>query len=221
MNTKLMGINLLKALERPELAALRSEFRTRSYGRGSVIFEPNSPANQVFIMATGTARLYLACQEKEFTLSILSPGDIYSTHTRAYIQALEDVSILSMPTEGFAAFVQDHPELMRTMIPVLGDILQSCFSIIHSLVFKGIPCRVAEFFLAAAGEYGRKTPQGCMITFSLTTEQIAKIVGSTRQTVSEALTRLENLGLVIRQGRGAYLLPDLKGLEDFAATGME
>lgn len=221
MKTRLMGINLLEALEQPELAELRTEFVSREYSKGAVIFEPLCPGNLVFIVFRGTARLYLAFEEKEFTLSILSPGDIYATHTRAYVQALEDLTILSMPTDRFASRLQQYPELTRTMVLVLGDILRSSFSIIHSLVFKDIPRRVAAFLCVAAREYGEVLPEGHRVTLSLTTEQIAKIVGSSRQTVSESLTRLEREGLVLREGRGIYLFPDLNALESFATIDGE
>lgn len=221
MKTKLMGVNLLEILAEPELAELRAEFTTREYPKGAVLFEPRSAGNLVFIITRGSARLYLAYEEKEFTLSILSPGDIYATHTRAYVQAMEDLAILCMPTDRFATILRQHPHLARTMVLVLGDILQSTFSIIHSLAFKDIPSRIAEFFCAAAREYGESLPQGHRLRLSLTTEQIAKIVGATRQTVSETLTRLEREGLVLREGRGLYVLPDIAALESFATSGTQ
>lgn len=218
MKTRLMDINLLEALENPGLEDLRNEFSSRHYSKGAVIYEPRSRENTVFIVASGSARLYLAYEEKEFTLSILVPGDIYATHTRAYVQAMDDLTLLSMPTERFAKLLQRHPELNRTMVLVLGDILKSSFSIIHSLVFKDIPHRIAEYLHVAASEHGSKLPEGYRLELSVTTEQLANIVGSTRQTVSETLSRLEREGLVLREGRGVYLIPDLRALGAYAAA---
>ena len=217
MKTRLMGINLLEELERSDFAGLRREFIRRDYARGALVFGPRHPENMVFIVAGGRARLYLAYEEREFTLSILQPGDVYTTHTRTFVSALDELSLLLMPTERFARLLTRHPELTRTMVQVLGDILQSSFSIIHSLVFKDIPRRVAEFLHVAACEHGCDTAQGRLLQLNVTIEQLANIVGSTRQTVSETLTRLERDGLVLREGRGLYRIPDLCALEAYAA----
>lgn len=217
MKTRLMGINLLDELERPELAVLRREFIQREYARNAVIFEPHHPDNLVFIVASGRARVYLAYDEKEFTLSILERGDVYASHTRTFVQALDDLSLLIMPTDRFRDLLVDHPTLTRTMVLVLGDVLQSSFSIIHSLVFKDIPRRIAEFLYVAACEHGESAGSGRLLKLDVTTEQLANIVGSTRQSVSETLTRLERQGLVLREGRGLYRIPDLCALEAYAA----
>ncbi len=217
MKTRLMGINLLEQLERPDLAGLLKEFMTRSHPKGAMVFAPNYRENLVFIITKGQARLFLAYGEKEFTLSILAPGDVYSTHTPAYVQALEDLTLLVMPTERFGELLTRHPELTRTMVLVLGDILQSSLGIIHSLVFKDIPRRIAEFLYVSACEHGERAGSGRRIHLDVTTEQLANIVGSTRQSVSEALTRFERDGLVLREARGVYRIPDLCALEAFAA----
>ncbi len=217
MKTRLTGINLLEQLERSDLAGLRKEFMPRTHLKGAMVFTPHHRENLVFVVTQGQARLFLAYGEKEFTLSILAPGDVYSTHTPAYVQALEDMTLLVMPTERFGDLLTRHPELTRTMVLVLGDILQSSLGIIHSLVFKDIPRRVAEFMHVAACEHGEPSGSGRRIRLGVTTEQLASIVGSTRQSVSEAMTRFERDGLVLREARGVFFIPDLCALEAFAA----
>jgi CRP-like cAMP-binding protein len=213
-----MGVNLLEALDRPEFAELRCELHPRTFARGSRVFEPHHHENLVFIVARGRARLALAYDEKEFTLSILVPGDIYSTHTRASVEAMDDLKLLVIPVERFADLLADHPALTRTMVHVLGDILRSSLGVIHSLVFKDIPRRVTELLLAAVREYGEPSGSGWRVRLDVTTQQMASIVGSTRQSVSEALSRLERDGLVVRESRGVYLIPDLHALQARAAS---
>ncbi len=208
-----MGVNLLDELARPELAGLRREFKTRAFAKGAWVFQPHHPDNLVFVVARGRARLFIAYDEKEFTLSILEPGDVYATHTRASVEALEDLDLLVIPTERFAELLADHPALTRTMVHVLGDILRSSLGIIHSLVFKDISRRVTELLLATVREHGEKTAEGWNVRLAMTTEQMASIVGSTRQSVSEVFSRLEREGLLRRQGRGAWLVRDLDALE--------
>lgn len=213
MKTKLMDVNLLEVLSNPELSELRKNFNTRTYLGGTILFAPHHNENLVFIVAKGKARLYLSYGEKDFTLSILTPGDIYTTHTSATIEALDDMEILVMPTDRLAALLSAHPVLTKTMVHVLGDILHSAFDIINSLAFKDIPRRITELLLAAAREKGEETSEGLSVQLSLTTQHIASIVGSSRQSVSETISKLEKDGFLIRQGRGTYLIPDILALE--------
>lgn len=213
MKTRLMDVNLLDVLSRPEHAGLREDFHTRSFAAGATVFEPRHSDNLVFIVASGSARIYLAYGGKEFTLSILKPGDIYTSHTRASVEAIEDLEVMIIPTDLFANHLTDHPALTKTMVHVLGDILYNAFGIINSLAFKDIPRRVTELFLAAIQEHGRKTDDGLVVELRWTTEQMASIVGSTRQSVSETLSRLDKDGFIERQGRGVYLVRDLDGLK--------
>lgn len=218
MKTRLMDVNLLDVLSRPEHAGLMRDFHARTFTAGASVFEPRHQDNLVFIVSRGRARIYLAYGDKEFTLSILSPGDIYSSHTRASVEALEDLEVLIIPTDLFAEHLADHPALTKTMVHVLGDILYNAFGIINSLAFKDIPRRVTELFLAAIQEHGRETGEGLMVELHWTTEQMAAIVGSTRQSVSETLSRLDRDGLIERRGRGAYRVLDLPGLKALVSS---
>ncbi|MFZ5813385.1 MAG: Crp/Fnr family transcriptional regulator [Thermodesulfobacteriota bacterium] len=217
MKTRFMDINLLDILARPSMAGLRREFNLRSFPAGSRPFAPPQAENVVFVVASGRVRIYLSFEEREFTLSHLEPGDIYSTHTRAEIEVLEDIRLLVLSTERFRELIVAHPDLTRTMVRVLGDILQNSFDIINSLVFKDIPRRVVEFLHFEAVAHGEERPEGRLVRLSVNTEQLAQIVGSTRQTVSETLSRLYRQNLVRRLRRGVYLIPDLPALKDFAA----
>ncbi|WP_029893175.1 Crp/Fnr family transcriptional regulator [Desulfohalovibrio reitneri] len=213
MKSRLMDINLLDELARPEFEGLRRELTSRSFLAGQVISSPHSHHNSVFVVASGRARVFLAYDDKEFTLCFLEPGDVYTTHTRAHVVALEPLTLWLVDTNRFKILLQDHPHLPRTMVLVLGDILKSTFSIINSLAFKDIPRRVAEFVVYAARNQGTPSDDGVLVRFDLTTQQLASIVGSSRQSVSETLSRLEREGWIRRHGRGVYLVPDVDALE--------
>lgn len=217
MKGRLMDINLLDVLARPDMAGLRREFNLRSFPARSRPFAPPQTDNVVFVVASGRARLYLSFEGRAFTLSHLEPGDIYSSHTRAEIEVLEDTRLFVLPTDRFRELIVAHPDLTRTMVRVLGDILQSTFDIINSLAFKDIPRRVVEFLHFEATAHGEKRPEGRLVRLSVNTEQLAQIVGATRQTVSETLSRLYRHNLVRRLHRGVYLIPDLAALKDFVA----
>ncbi|CCH48994.1 Crp/Fnr family transcriptional regulator [Pseudodesulfovibrio piezophilus] len=213
---KFSGINLLDELAKEELADLRSVFSERNFAKGSVIYTPDEGENLVFVIARGRVRIYLAYEDKEFTLGILGPGDLYATHAGCYIQAFDDTELLVANVRSVKRIMDTVPMFTRTMVRVLGHILQNSFSIIGGLAFKDIYNRLMDYILSEARSSGIPHAQGIRITLDLTIEQLAQLMGATRQTVSTLLNDMERAGLMEKRGRGQYFIPDLAALEKAA-----
>jgi CRP-like cAMP-binding protein len=205
---KFTGVNLLDELDRPELADLRAVFRKRSVNKGEVVFRPDGPEDLVFVVARGRVRVYLAYEDKEFTLAILNPGDPYSTHSGCYIQALEDAELLLTDVRSVKRCMAEIPLFTRTMVRVLGHILRNSFSIIGGLAFKDIYKRLMDYILSEASASGTPEDGGRLLTLNLTIEQLSQLMGATRQTVSTLLNDMERAGLMFKRGRGVYFIPD-------------
>ncbi len=215
MKTKFSSINLLAELQQDRYRRLRADFMEKRYRRGCLIYTPGHDDDLVFIVKQGKVRIYLAMEDKEFSLTILGPGDIYTTHTRAHVVAIEDVVMLTMPTMRFHRYMMEYPALSRTIISILGELLKQSFSIIDGLVFKDISGRLADFLLHEAEHQGRKQADGTCLALDLTMEQLAAIIGSSRQTVSTILNAMHRAGVVRKKGRGVYLIPNLDLLRNY------
>lgn len=215
MKTKFSSINLLTELQQEDYVHLWSDFTEKQYQKGRLIYGPEHDSNLVFIIKSGKVRIYLAMEDKEFSLTILEPGDIYVTHTRAYVAAIEDVTLLTMPTMQFHRCMVDHPTLSRTIISILGELLKQSFSIIDNLVFKDISGRLADFFLHEAENSGKQIQEGVLLRLDLTMEQLAAIIGSSRQTVSTILNSMQRAGVLRKQERGVYIIPHIDLLKNF------
>lgn len=217
MKTTISTVNLLEELEHPEYEQLRRDFETASYNKGQLIYTPGQSEDLVLIIHKGKLRIYLAMEDKEFSLAILQPGDLYTTHTRAHVSAIEDVTLLTMPTYAFHRYMVTHPALSRTIVSILGELLKQSFSIIDNLVFRDISSRLVEFFVHEAKHNGVKTESGILLNIDLTMEQLAAIIGSSRQTVSTIINSMQREGVIMKQERGSYLIPHLQLLQNFSA----
>ncbi|WP_238457082.1 helix-turn-helix domain-containing protein [Desulforamulus putei] len=91
--------------------------------------------------------------------------------------------------------------------------MKSSFTIINSLVFKETYLRLAEFLVHAAEDIGIPVQQGIKLELGLTTEEIALMVGATRQTVSVFLNDLQKSGILEKVNRRTILIKDLKKLQ--------
>lgn len=209
--------DLLQELDKPEWRALRHRLTTRTYPKGCLVFSPGEPENLLFIVARGRARIYLAYREKEFTMALLGAGDVYTTHTRAHVEALEDLELLVADIAVVRRFLTTMPTLATAMVTVLGDLLGHAFSVIDGLVFHDVRRRLIHLLLREAEHACPDSTTPCL-THGLSTEQLATIVGSSRQTVSSLLNALEREGLIELRGRGRIGIPNLDALQRLADT---
>ncbi|MBU1001621.1 MAG: Crp/Fnr family transcriptional regulator [Proteobacteria bacterium] len=216
---KFLEENLLHYLRRPEFAELRTAFHTRTFAKGSLIYSPDEKDNLVFIVSSGRVRVYLAYGDKEFTLGILGTGDIYSSHTETFVQALDDVELQVIDVKAFRRRMVGDPEVTKAMVRVLGNILKASFAIIDGLVFKDANCRLIALLVTEARRHGISEPDGVRVDIDLPVEQVARLLGATRQTVSTLLNELVRAGLIRKVARGQYLIPDVEAL-DASADGL-
>ena len=216
---KFLKENLLDHLQRPEFADLHASLVSRTLPKGAFVSQPGVGENRIFIVKKGRARVYLGYEAKEFNLGILTKGDIYSTHTGTFVQALDEIEVLVADVETFRRKMVGDPEVTKAMVRVLGNILNTSFSIIDGLVFKDVNARLVALLANEARRHGSPGDRGGVIVrLDLSVEQVARLVGSSRQTVSTLLNDLSRAGLIQRPERGTFLIPDLSALESVGGT---
>jgi len=218
MKTKFSSINLLTELEKSENSHFLAEFTDIHYPKNNLIYSPGHDKDLVFIVKKGRLRLYLAVEDKDFSLAILEPGDIYVTHTHAHVKTLDDVTLMVMPTGKLHSYMTTHPELSKTIISILGKLLKQSFSIIDSLVFKDIKQRLTDFFIYEATHNGQSGSRGITVRLDLSTTQLAAIVGASRQTVSTIVSSMLKDGVLQKESRNVYLIPNIDLFRNYAHT---
>ena len=217
---KFSNINLLDELARPELAPLLSAFHERRYARQAIIFAPQydddlaeqEPDKQqgdnfVFIVKSGLVRIYLSYGDREFTIAFLKPGDLYVSHSNAFVQVLEDAVLLLLDTPTFNRCMMTIPEFTVPIVRVLGGMLKSCFSIIDGLALRDVTVRLARLLMDLAHE-NDGSAQERLIRLPLSGEMLAQTLGTSRQTISTLLTDFTRLGILQKEQRGLYRILD-------------
>lgn len=213
-------IDFLRELNKPGREELAKAFLPRTYAKKSLMFSPRDERDAVFIITKGRARVYLAYEDKEFTLAILERGDVYSTHTRAYVAALQDTTIMSAETAHIHRQLLRIPEFTGTMVRVLGEVLRHSISIIDNLAFRDVEKRLRSFLAFECSRAGAEQPGGgTLLDLGLTTEHLASLLGTTRQTLSTILNALSRSGLLEMRGRGVFFVPATEALDEERATG--
>lgn len=211
---KLTDINLIKALESPEYKEFYGIFQERRFSKKQIISLPDDEENLVILVKKGRVRVFLSYEDKEFTLSILEQGDIYSSHTRALTQALDDETvILVTDTKTFGQMILRFPQFSLIMVKVLGDLLRNSITIINGLVFKETHARLAEFLVQAVKDKGEVVGKEIKLKLGLNVEEIANVLGATRQTVSVLLNDFYKTGILKKEDRHTIIIKDITMLK--------
>lgn len=211
---RLVRDNLLDALQSAGSTELLNMFSERRYRKKEIVFFPSHNKDSVFIVKKGQVRVYLAFDDKEFTVSILEAGDVFSTHTRAFTEALDDCTLMVCNTEDFSQMLIDHPAFTHYLINVLGDLLKNCFTIIINLAFMEARTRLREYLLSEAEGKGVCCKEGIKVEIGQDLSQMATIIGVSRQTVSSLVNEFCRMGILERLNRKTILIKDRKALQN-------
>lgn len=187
-------------------------FTSREVAKGQLLATPGQALNQVFIVRRGRLRVYLASDARELSLTILEPGDIFTTHTPTFVRSLEPAVLWVIGIREFAAKLAGAPAVAPLMMKVLGRILDNAVSLVEDLAFRDVPARLARFLVRQAERRGEQGPEGCVLPIDLGTEDIACLLGTTRQSVSSLINQWQREGVLSRRGRRALLIHDLPAL---------
>lgn len=193
-------------------------FTLAHWPRGSVVAMPGDARDRTLLLRSGRLRVYLSSPQRELTLAWLEPGELYTTHTPTWIEAVADSSAWTLPTRGFAARLAADPRATPVLMRVLGRLLHGAVQRIEDLALREVPARLARFLVEQAARRGQpQADGGVRLRLELSLEDIASLLGSTRQTVSALVNQWEREGLIARPARRVLLLSRPHALQALAA----
>jgi CRP/FNR family transcriptional regulator len=126
----------------------------------------------------------------------------------------EDSTLLFIPKAEVHRLLLDHPRIALAALKVLATRLRNCASLVETLSLHDVDRRLARLLLGEARNSGTRGPAGFQFEFVLTHQQIASRIGSVREVVSRAYSRLQQAGLVRVDGK-KVLIPSERALADY------
>jgi CRP/FNR family transcriptional regulator/CRP/FNR family cyclic AMP-dependent transcriptional regulator len=209
---------LLRGLPAEELEPLLALTRRRRYRRGDVLFHQGDPGHGLhFVIAGHLKVVQLRETGEELILSILGPGDIAGEMAlldgaprSATVVALEEVETATLGRADFLDLLRRSPETVRGLLAVLAQTIRRLDAEVGDLRFTDLQGRLAKRLLELAGAHGRPTGKATEIRVALTQEELAGLIGATRQRVNKLLGIYEEQGAIARQRRRIVILrPEL------------
>jgi len=131
------------------------------------------------------------------------------------VQALDGAEILICETAKFQQQLFAVPGVSLVMVKVLGDLLKNSISTIEGLAFKDVRRRLVEYLIGLESDRGRRSDAGSVVELGVSTEDIALLIGTTRQTISHVLNDLIKNGIIEKLTRRTLLIKDPAALKDW------
>ncbi len=128
--------------------------------------------------------------------------------------ALEETALRIIHRNDFLNLMNRHPRVALLIIAAFARVTRMLVLQIEDVSFLDAEKRVAHMLYKLAHEIGRKTPRGLLIEKKVTQEDIARLTGLSRVSVSLALNHFEELDF-LRKKRNVIVITDIEGLKNF------
>lgn len=217
---------ILAALPAPTLRELFEQGRTVRYEPGAVLFREGSASTTVVLIRHGRTKITCLTEDgRETLLAILGPGDVLGelgaldgSPRSATVTTIDEVEALVVPAAAFRGLVERDGKVGLTVLEVVNGRLREADRKRVEFGALAAPTRLALRLLELADRYGETDGDGHRIALPLTQEELAGLVGSSRESVTKALRRFRDEGW-IETGRRRVTILDGPALRRFAEDG--
>ncbi|HYE82621.1 MAG TPA: Crp/Fnr family transcriptional regulator [Clostridia bacterium] len=192
----LRQISIFSQLKDEFLEKIHNISIARKYGKGRIIIMEGEPGEAFFYIKSGLIKISkLSKDGREHILHILNEGHIFAEVTLfsrtvypATAEVLEDAEIGMIKNEDLEKVIMENPDLSLQLIKYLNRRLVEAHMKIRNLALYDTYGRTAQALLKLAEDYGKKSTKGIELDLNISRQELANIVGTTRETVIRALT---------------------------------
>lgn len=207
------SVTWLAALPASDADALRRASTVQTYRRGESVFGPAREPDYVCLLEEGLVRIYrVSPAGREFTVGFVRPGELFGEVSvmsdkprESFAEAKLPSRILRMPRAAFVTMLRTHNPVLYEVTKRIAERLVKCQSRAEDLLFLDTRARLARLLVRLAREHGRQDGAGTTLGLPLTQQELATLVGATRQTVNDLLREMVAVGLVERRRRQLFL----------------
>ncbi|MBD04361.1 MAG: Crp/Fnr family transcriptional regulator [Gemmatimonadetes bacterium] len=200
---------LFEGLDDEQLDAIALVTITRRFDKHQVIILAEEEGDALFIISSGQVKVSIVSEDgREVILSLLGTGSVFGELSlldgkprSANVVATENTDLYMLRRSDFLQLVYKVPQIAVGLLAELAARLRKTDRKIGGLALLDVTSRISETLLQLADEHGTETDDGVLLKSRPTHQQIANMSGTTRETVSRVLKRLEKQGYISTEGR--------------------
>jgi CRP-like cAMP-binding protein len=195
---------IFQGVEPSAVAALTKQLRPIDFPLGHIVFAQGEPGDRLYIIISGKVKIGNRSPEgQENLLTIMGPSDmfgemsLFDTGPRtSSATTITEVRAVSMDRDVLRSWIADRPEIAEQLLRVLARRLRRTKDNLADLIFTDVPGRVAKQLLLLAQQFGTQEDGALRVTHDLTQEEIAQLVGASRESVNKALADFAQRGWI-------------------------
>jgi CRP/FNR family cyclic AMP-dependent transcriptional regulator len=197
-------VPLFAALTDDEFRALEPVFQLKSYPKNHVIFLEEETGQYMYVVVAGKVKVTKSnAAGKETLLAIHQPGDFFGEMALldgktapATVAAMEDCKIISISRSDFQRHLMHNEKVVAQIIQVLCGRLRQVWNQIPTLSYDNADSRIRAGILQISRRYGIQDARGTLINLKITHQELAEMVGTSRETVTRTLSDLQRDGII-------------------------
>ena len=205
---------LFEGLDEESARALRRQMSDVKLSRGEHLFLEGQDGDRLYVVLEGKIKLTRASADgRENLTSVLGPGEMFGElslfdprpRTMGAV-AVTDARLAALDHDDLRKWLADKPEVAMHLLRALVRRLRRTNDVLSDLVFTDVPGRVAKALLDLAERFGTQQDDGLQVNHDLTQEELAQLVGASRETVNKALADFVTRGWVQLHPKSVLLI---------------
>lgn len=205
---------LFAALDEEDVAALQATMSTSRLARGEVLFREGDQGDRLYVLLSGKVKLGRTSTDgRENLVAILGPGEMFGELSvfdpgprNATATAVAETQLIGLGNDALQQFLLSRPAVAQSLLAALAKRLRRTNDSLADLVFTDVPGRVAKALLELSERFGQPTEEGLLVAHDLTQEELAQLVGASRETVNKALADFAIRGWLRLEARAVMLI---------------
>ena len=192
---------------------------TKRISPKQIIIQKGDPGSSLYVVVSGRVKVTAPSPDgQEFTFDFLGPGNFFGemavldgTDHSATVTAMEPTVLQVIARDEFLAKIEQDPRVALSLVATLCGRLRRTSQMVEDMSFLAMPVRLAKQLVALAGAYGVHTCHGTRIELHLCQQELASLVGTSRESINKQLRAWQHEGLIaIRDGLLTILrMPEL------------
>jgi CRP/FNR family transcriptional regulator, cyclic AMP receptor protein len=203
----LRRLNLFEGMSAEEVERVSHDLRMRTCSAKSSVLD--GPSERVYMVKQGRVRLYHITESgQEVTTAVLVPGQLFGLGAlfgkgaggATFAEALEETVVCDAAAQDFISMMAHHPILMARVMMAMARQMIRLESTIESIVSRPVAGRLADLIIALA-EQADRSASGAILLPAYSHEELGKMIGATRESVSRTLGDWRRAGIISTEGR--------------------
>ncbi len=192
---------------------LLNELETVRFPRSTTIFNEGEPGDRLYIIIEGKVKLARHSPDgRENLLTIMGPSDMFGElsifdpgpRTSSAV-CVTETTTATMTQQQLDGWIDTYPGISAQLLRMLARRLRRTNNSLADLIFTDVPGRVAKALLSLANRFGQNEGGSLRVTHDLTQEEIAQLVGASRETVNKALAEFAHRGWIRIEGKSVLI----------------